>query len=145
MNHTQVQTRPDIADLLVPKGGKGLLTRWTTWLVAAAVVVGAVAAAERLMRGSAAADAPQFVTEAVSRGDLDVTVSATGKLQPTITVSVGSELSGLVDAVFVDENEAVKKGQVLARLDVLRLQDQITGSAATLAAAEARVDRPRRP
>jgi HlyD family secretion protein len=139
MNHTQVQTRPDIADLLVPNVGKRLLTRWTTWLVAAAVLVGAVAAAERLMRATAAADAPQFVTEAVSRGDLDVKVSATGKLQPTITVSVGSELSGLVDAVFVEENEAVTKGQLLARLDVLRLQDQITGSAATLAAAEARV------
>ncbi len=139
MNHTQVQTRPDIVDLLAPTGSKGLLTRWTTWLVAAAVVVGATAAAERLMRANAAAAAPQFVTEAVSRGDLDAKVSATGKLQPTITVSVGSELSGLVDAVFVEENETVKKGQPLARLDVLRLQDQITGSAATLAAAEARV------
>ncbi len=139
MNHTQVQFRPDIADLLAPTSSKGLLTRWTTWLVAAAVLVGATAAAERLSRSSAAADAPQFVTAPVSRGDLDVKVSATGKLQPTITVSVGSELSGLVDAVFVEENEAVKKGQPLARLDVLRLQDQITGAAATLAAAEARV------
>ena len=39
----------------------------------------------------------------------------------------------------MDQNATVKKGQPLARLDVLRLQDQITGSAATLAAAEARV------
>lgn len=138
MHQTQAQTRSDIADLLAPKRGRRLLTRRTTWLVVA-IVLGVTAAAVLLMRGSAAADAPQFVTEVVSRGDLDVRVSATGKLQPTITVSVGSELSGLVDAVFVDENETVTKGQLLARLDVLRLQDQITGSEATLAAAEARV------
>jgi HlyD family secretion protein len=70
---------------------------------------------------------------------LEVRVSATGNLQPTNTVEVGSELSGLVETVFVDENDQVQKGQVLARLDTSKLQDQITKSEAALASAEARL------
>ena len=68
-----------------------------------------------------------------------VTVSATGNLQPTNQVDVGSELSGTVQTVFVDDNSQVKKGQELARLDVSRLNDQITKSRAALLAAEAGV------
>ncbi|MEO8195232.1 MAG: efflux RND transporter periplasmic adaptor subunit [Thermoanaerobaculia bacterium] len=139
MKDTDVQIRPDIADILAPKKSQGRLPRWAMWLAAAAVVAVVLILAWRLMGGGASKDAPQFITETVSRGDLEVKVSATGKLQPTNTVNVGSELSGLVDTVFVDENETVKKGQVLARLDVQRLQDQITGSEAGLAAAEARL------
>ena len=66
-------------------------------------------------------------------------VAATGNLQPTNTVEVGSELSGLVESVFVDDNQTVKKGQELARLDTERLRDQITRSQATLASAQARL------
>jgi HlyD family secretion protein len=75
------------------------------------------------------------------RGDLVVTVSATGNLQPTNQVDVGSELSGTVEAVFVDDNDRVTKGQILARLDVSMLQDQVGKSEA--AAAEAQVEQMR--
>jgi HlyD family secretion protein len=68
-------------------------------------------------RSNAAADVPKYRTESVTRGNLDVKGSATGTLQPTNKVEVGSELSGLIETVFVDENDTVKKGQELARLD----------------------------
>jgi len=68
-----------------------------------------------------------------------VKVSATGNLQPTNQVDVGSELSGIVDQVLVDDNDRVKKGQVLARLDLSKLQDTVTKSRANLASAEAQV------
>ncbi len=66
-------------------------------------------------------------------------VSATGNLQPTNKVEVGSELSGIVTQVLVDENDRVKKGQVLAQLDLSKLKDAVTKSRASLAAAEAQV------
>jgi HlyD family secretion protein len=99
------------------------------------VAVASVAGAARLLQSNQRAEGPRYRTETVTRGDLHLEVSATGTLQPTNTVEVGSELSGLVEAVFVDENDSVKKGQVLARLDTSKLQDAITESEAMLASA----------
>lgn len=75
-------------------------------------------------------------TKAV-RGDLTVTVAATGNLQPTNEVEVGSELSGLIGQVFVDTNDRVARGQPLARLDTSRLSDALVQAQAGLAAAQA--------
>jgi HlyD family secretion protein len=80
-----------------------------------------------------------YATETVRRGNLRVTVSATGNLQPTNEVQVGSEQSGLVTQVFVDNNDRVVAGQPLARLDTSRLQDTIVQAQAGLAAAQAQV------
>ncbi len=84
-------------------------------------------------------DQPNFATTTVQRGDLRVTVSATGNLQPTNEVEVGSELSGLVTEVNVDNNDRVQRGQVLARIDTARLQDSIAQSRASLQSAIANV------
>lgn len=81
----------------------------------------------------------EYATADVRRGNLTVTVSATGKLAPTNQVQVGSELSGLVDTVLVDVNDRVTKGQTLAILDTERLDDTITQSQAQLAANQAAV------
>jgi HlyD family secretion protein len=75
----------------------------------------------------------------VTRGELVVTATATGTIQPTRTVEVGSELSGTLEAIFVNENDKVKKGQLLAVLDTSRLNDAIAKSSAALAAAQAQV------
>lgn len=83
--------------------------------------------------------APQYLTDAVTVGTLVVTVSATGNLQPTNQVDVGSELSGIVAEVYVDDNDRVQKGQLLARLDLAKLEDAVARSRAGLAAAEASV------
>src|SRR3546814_712034 len=66
-------------------------------------------------------------------------VSATGNLKPINQVDVGSEQSGLITDVYVDVNDRVTKGQVLARLDTSRLIDTVNQSRAALAAAEAGV------
>jgi HlyD family secretion protein len=89
-----------------------------------------------------AADRPQantWVTEPVTLGTLVVTVSATGTLQPTKSVDVGSELSGTVARVLVDENDVVKQGQLLAELDTARLADAVIRSGAAVAAAVGQV------
>ena len=60
----------------------------------------------------------KFITEEVKKGDMSVKVSATGNLHPTNQVDVGSELSGIVESVLVEENASVKRGQVLAQMDL---------------------------
>lgn len=83
--------------------------------------------------------APTFATEEITQGDLKVTVSATGNLAPTNEVEVGSELSGQVETVYVDVNDQVTKGQPIAKLDTLRLDDAIARSEAALQQARAGV------
>jgi HlyD family secretion protein len=80
-----------------------------------------------------------YATETVRRGNLQVTVTATGNLQPTNEVQVGSEQSGLITQVFVDNNDRVTQGQSLARLDTARLQDAVTQAQAGQASAQAQV------
>ena len=80
-----------------------------------------------------------YLTSPVTRGELVVTATATGTIQPTRTVEVGSELSGTLEAIFVNENDTVQKGQLLAVLDTARLNDAIAKSSAALAAAQAQV------
>ena len=85
-----------------------------------------------------ASTAPVYVTEEVRRGNLTLSVSANGTLQPTRAVTIGSELSGTVRSVRVDVNDKVKKGQVLVELDTAKLDAQVQRSRASLAAAQAR-------
>ncbi|MBN9545445.1 MAG: efflux RND transporter periplasmic adaptor subunit [Alphaproteobacteria bacterium] len=102
------------------------------------VALGAVLVMAWLLLGGSG-DTAQYATALVERGDLRVSVSATGNLQPTNKVEVGSELSGIITEVLVDNNDRVSHGQVLARLDTSRLQDTVRESEAALASAQASV------
>ena len=135
-------TTPDTAQakalkhLLATRSGGWFSRRWL-WLAGALVVI--AGAGWLFFRSGEEASAPRYKTEAATIGLLVVKVSATGNLQPTNQVEVGSELSGIVDRVFVDDNDKVRKGQVLARLDLSKLQDAVAKSRASLVAAEAQV------
>lgn len=80
-----------------------------------------------------------FMTEAVERGDLEVTVSADGTLNPTRTVSLGSELSGIVRKVNVDVNDPITAEQVLIELDTRNLESKVASARASLASARAKL------
>ncbi len=69
--------------------------------------------------------------------DLISTVSATGNLEPTNRVDIGIEVSGTISEVLVDYNDVVKKGQVLARLDTIKLESKVNSAKASLQGAEA--------
>jgi len=100
------------------------------------VLVAAVAVAwSRADSGSAV----QYRTLPAERGDLRVTVTATGALEPTKTVDVGSEVSGTITQVLVDEDDHVKAGQVLARIDPTKIEAQARQLEAALASAEAKL------
>lgn len=109
------------------------------WWILALVLL-ALAAGAYLWSGRQASKAqPSYVTEAVGRGDITLTVSANGTVQPTRSVNIGSELSGTVRSVRVDVNDRVSQGQVLVELDTAKLSDQVARSRAALAAAQAQL------
>lgn len=115
--------------------------RWRRALVWAVVVlVGLAIAGVAWQRHQARRDAqPRYQFEEARRGNLLVSVTATGRLQPTNQVDVGSELSGILDKVLVDANDRVTRGQVIAQLDLSKLNDQVIRSQGALTAARAQV------
>lgn len=137
MNETREPPSPDVARTLELTAPAARRRRLRRWLLAAAALAAVIALAATFLRGGDGK--VRYRTAKLVRGDLTVTVTATGTLQPTNQVDVGSELSGIVKRVEVDYNDRVKVGQVLARLDTTKLEAQILQSAAALRAAQARV------
>lgn len=74
---------------------------------------------------------------AVERGDLEASVSATGKLGAVTTVQVGTQASGQVSAIHVDFNDRVRKGQLIARIDPTLQQQAVRDALAGLERAQA--------
>jgi len=112
--------------------------RFWIWLSATAVVVLLVLGMglTRLVKGSTI-DANKLAK--VTRGDVARSVVATGKIQPITKVEVKSKASGIVEKLYVDINNQVKKGQQLAQLDQQEIVAQVEAQRAQLAAAEANV------
>ena len=106
------------------------------WPVVAVVAIVALAAGAYVLRQHRTTE-PQYVTDSVRQGALLVTVTATGTLQPTNQVDVGSEVSGIIDRVLVDFNATVKAGQVLAELDTQQLDARVASARAALDVAQA--------
>jgi len=74
-----------------------------------------------------------------AQGDLEVTVSCTGNLEPVTTVQVGTQVSGIVAAIGADFNDRVMAGQVIARIDTTLLASAVRDAAAGLQRARAEV------
>ncbi len=77
----------------------------------------------------------RFVT--IERGDLEATVSSTGNLQAITTVQVGTQVSGLVAEIYVDFNDRVRSGQLIARIDPTLLEQEVLSAEANLERVEA--------
>ena len=114
---------------------------WGRW-AALAVLVAAAGLAGWVTFGTGLSPAEtqtSYRTDAVTRGDLTVTVTATGTVEPQGVVDISSELSGTLTEVLVDFNDEVTKCQALARLDTTQLEAQLAVQSANLAAASAQV------
>jgi HlyD family secretion protein len=109
-------------------------------IIAAAVVALTGLSAVVLLADRGGADV-DISTLPVTRGSVVVTVSATGTLEAVTTVEVGSQVSGYIQALFADFNSIVHKGQLLARIDPTALQAQVGQARASVARAEADVER----
>jgi len=133
------ETNPSAApELAAPDLGPQAPSPWKTW-VRWGVIALVVIVVGYLIFGRGGGGGTKYVTQEVTRGDLTVTVTATGNLEPRNQVDIGSELSGTIRTVSVDVNDEVKAGQVLTKLDTTRLEAQVLQAQSSLASAEARV------
>jgi len=128
-------TSQDIDEFL----GTDSSPRWKRWAVIwvpAVLLLIAIGAVVYFTKGG---DKSQYITDQVTQKSLDIDVTATGNLRPTNQVEVGSEVSGKIDDIYVDVNDRVAKGQVLAQINTDVIEDQITQARASLKSAEATV------
>jgi HlyD family secretion protein len=132
-------SEPDIEKVLRAGAASGGVFGRHSLLVWSGLAVAAAAIVAWFWLASARQSQVRYFTEAALRGDLTVTVTATGTVEPTNTVDVSSELSGIVRDVLVDDNDHVSKDQDLAKLDTDKLEAQVLRARATLEAAKAKL------
>jgi HlyD family secretion protein len=90
-----------------------------------------------ILKNSTKTQTFEYVTNKIIRGDLSVVVSATGNLNPTNSVDIGIEVSGTIKEIYVDFNDEVEIGQILAKLDTTKLQSEVDSLRASLTIAKA--------
>ena len=78
----------------------------------------------------------EFETAKAERQDIHTTITATGTIEPVTSVTVGTQVSGIVSKLYVDYNSVVKKGQVIAELDKTNLTSELNRAKADLSSAE---------
>jgi HlyD family secretion protein len=112
--------------------------KWWLWGGVAALLVIAGTTAAIVAHSSGTKIDPSRLAK-VTRGDIAKSVVATGKIQPITKVELKSKASGIVEKLYVDINQNVKKGQVLAQLDQQEILAQVAAQKAQLEAASANV------
>ena len=108
------------------------------WIAVAAVaVIGLIA---WLMFGNKKEEKVSFSTEKVTRTDIQTSVTATGTIEPVTSVTVGTQVSGIVAHLYVDYNSVVKKGQVIAELDKTNLISELNTAKANLTSQQSNLN-----
>ena len=136
MNNTE--TRKMLSENLELDRNNGKGSKLKKLVIIIVIIIVAIAGF-LLFKGKGTETVTKYETDQVTRGNLTVTVSATGSLEPRNKVDVGSELSGIVKTVDVDFNDHVTKGEVLATIDTSKLEAQVAQSRAALQVANAKV------
>lgn len=109
----------------------------SVWIIVAAVLVlGIIAWA---LSGNKKKEEVNFTTEKVAKANIANSITATGTIEPVTSVTVGTQVSGIVDKIYVDYNSPVKKGQVIAELDKSNLLSQLSSAKAQLEQAQAQL------
>jgi HlyD family secretion protein len=103
------------------------------WIIVAAVAIVAIVMLAVLGKPKEVA---VVNAEPCTTGMIETTVTATGEIQPVYKVEVGTQVSGIVEKMYVDYNSEVKKGQLLAELDKSLLQEQVKQARANLSTAQ---------
>ncbi|WP_168399172.1 MacA family efflux pump subunit [Acinetobacter indicus] len=102
----------------------------TKLVLAALAIVALIAAAWFFLKPKQ--EQPQYITAAVSRGDIENSVLATGVLEATKMVSVGAQVSGQVRKMYVELGDQVKQGQLIAQIDSVRQENELKTAEASI-------------
>jgi len=106
-----------------------------TWIIVAAIaVIGVIA--YLLLSGGKKEEKVEFETAQATMGNIQTTITATGTIEPVTSVTVGTQVSGIVSRLYVDYNSVVKKGQVIAELDKTNLTSELNTARANLSSAQ---------
>ncbi|MBQ7421450.1 MAG: efflux RND transporter periplasmic adaptor subunit [Prevotella sp.] len=105
------------------------------WIIAGLIAIAAVAV--YFLTRKEKKEEVSFETAKVEETNLQNSVTATGTIEPVTSVSVGTQVSGIVSHLYVDYNSVVKKGQVIAELDKVNLLSQLNSAKASQQSAEA--------
>lgn len=105
-----------------------------------AAVVAIAALAVWLLSGGKKEETITFDTAAVAPANIMNSITATGTIEPVTSVTVGTQVSGIVSKLFVDYNSVVKKGQVIAELDKTNLMSQLNTAKTQLATAQSQLN-----
>ena len=104
-----------------------------TWIVVGLV---ALVAAFLLLSGGKKKETVSFSTAKVEKTNIQTSITATGTIEPVTSVTVGTQVSGIVSHLYVDYNSEVKKGQVIAELDKTNLISELNTAKANLNSAQ---------
>lgn len=126
--------KPKLSDY---KPGKSGVKKW---ILAIVLIIAAGAAAVYFMNKKKATATISFETEKVEKATIGNSVTATGTIEAVQTVEVGTQVSGIINKIYVDYNSTVKKGQVIAVLDKTNLESELTSAQAELASAKSDLD-----
>ena len=102
----------------------------------AIVVIALAVIAYFLLSGGKKEEKVSFETAKVERQNISTTITATGTIEPVTSVTVGTQVSGIVSKLYVDYNSVVKKGQVIAELDKTNLISELNTARANLTSAQ---------
>jgi HlyD family secretion protein len=104
------------------------------WIGVVAVVL--VALVIWFMSGGKKEQTVEFETAKVEKQNISTSITATGTIEPVTSVTVGTQVSGIVSKLYVDYNSVVKKGQVIAELDKTNLISELNRAKADLTSAQ---------
>ena len=105
-------------------------------LIIAAVVIAVAVAAFLLLSGGQDGPTVEFDTAKAEKTTIQNSITATGTIEPVTSVTVGTQVSGIVSHLYVDYNSVVKKGQVIAELDKTNLTSELRTAQANLSSAQ---------
>ena len=105
-------------------------------IVLASCLVVASSLGIRIMTGSQGRESLSLETAAVTRTDIHNSVTATGTVEPVTLVDVGTQVSGIIDKLYVDYNDHVKAGQLIAEMDKVTLESELEQAEAQLSSSK---------
>lgn len=100
-------------------------------IISIIVIIIVAVGSKYLFGNSGSTNKLSYATVAVGRSDISNSVTATGTIEPVTEVEVGTQVSGIIDKIYVDYNSVVKEGQLIAEMDKVTLESELASAQAT--------------